>query len=109
MHLSTETAASKFLRLWWWAELRMVSTRSSHASFPVLGARKVLRLRNQLPQLQQERFGLTIRRADRARNIQVNFVEGRALAAQAMALDHRTMLGPPLRIQSAATLRGFLA
>ena len=29
--------------------------------------------------------------------------------AQAMALDHRTMLGPRLRIQSAETLRRLLA
>jgi hypothetical protein len=43
------------------------------------------------------------------RNILVNFVEGRSLAAQAMALDHRTMLGPQLRIKSAATLRRLLA
>jgi hypothetical protein len=39
----------------------------------------------------------------------VNFVEGRSLAAQAMALDDRTMLGPQLRIQSATTLRRLLA
>ena len=32
-------------------------------------------------------------------SIWVNFVEGRSLAVQAMALDHRTMLGPQLRIQ----------
>ena len=43
------------------------------------------------------------------RNLLVNFVEGRALAAQAMALDHRTMLDPQLRIQSTATLRRLLA
>jgi hypothetical protein len=43
------------------------------------------------------------------RNIWVNFGEGRSLAVQAMALDHRTMLGPQLRIQSAATLRRRLA
>ena len=33
----------------------------------------------------------------------------RTLAAQAMALDHRTMLGPQLRIQNAAPLRRLLA
>jgi hypothetical protein len=31
------------------------------------------------------------------------------LEAQTMALDHRTMLDPQLRIQSAATLRRLLA
>jgi hypothetical protein len=31
-------------------------------------------------------------------NILVNFVERRSLAAQAMTFDHRTMLGPQLRI-----------
>jgi hypothetical protein len=39
----------------------------------------------------------------------VNFVDCRGLAAQAMALDNRTMLGPRLSIQSAATLRRLLA
>jgi hypothetical protein len=39
----------------------------------------------------------------------VNFVGGSGLAAQAMALDHRTMLGPRLKVQSAATLRRLLA
>ena len=39
----------------------------------------------------------------------VNFLECRGLALQAMALDHRTMLGPQLRIQSADTLRRLLA
>jgi hypothetical protein len=43
------------------------------------------------------------------RNILVNFVGGSSLAAQAMALDHRAMLGPRLKIQSAATLRRLLA
>jgi hypothetical protein len=43
------------------------------------------------------------------RSVMVNFVECRGLAAQAMAVDHRTMLGPQLRIQSAATLRRLLA
>ena len=38
----------------------------------------------------------------------MNFVDGRGLAAQAMALDHRTMLGPRLRIQSAETLLTYL-
>jgi len=42
-------------------------------------------------------------------NILVNFAEGRTVAAQAMALDHCTMLGPQLRIQSATTLRRLLA
>jgi hypothetical protein len=39
----------------------------------------------------------------------VNFVECRGLVLQAMALDHRTMLGPQLPIQSATTLRRLLA
>ena len=43
------------------------------------------------------------------RNICVSFVDCRGLVAQAMALDHRTMLGPRLRIQSAETLRRLLA
>ena len=43
------------------------------------------------------------------RDICVNFVGGRSLAAQAIALDRRTMLGPQLRIQSAETLRRLLA
>ena len=43
------------------------------------------------------------------RTMLVNFVEGRSLGAQAMTLDHRTMLGPQVRIQSAATLRRLLA
>lgn len=43
------------------------------------------------------------------RNIRVNFVGGRSLVAQAMAIDQRTMLGPRLNIQSAATLRQLLA
>jgi hypothetical protein len=43
------------------------------------------------------------------RSILVNFVGGSSLAAQAMALDHRTMLGPRLKVQSAATLRRLLA
>jgi hypothetical protein len=42
------------------------------------------------------------------RSVCVNFVDGRGLAAQAMALDHRTMLGPRLRIQSAETLLTYL-
>jgi hypothetical protein len=41
-------------------------------------------------------------------NICVNFVECRGLAAQAMSIEHRTMLGPQLRIQSAETLRRLL-
>ena len=43
------------------------------------------------------------------RDICVNFVDNKGLAVQAMALDCRTMLGPQLRIQSAATLRRLLA
>jgi hypothetical protein len=43
------------------------------------------------------------------RDVLANFVGGRSLAAQAMALDHRTMLGPQLKIQSADTLRRLLA
>jgi hypothetical protein len=39
----------------------------------------------------------------------VNFLGGRGLAAQAMALDHRTMLGPQIGIQSVATLRRLLS
>jgi hypothetical protein len=42
------------------------------------------------------------------RSILVNFVVGSSLAAQAMTLDHRTKLGPQLKIQSAATLRRLL-
>ena len=57
----------------------------------------------------QSRRRLVPRALLQPRTILVNFVEGRALAAQAMALDHRTMLGPQLRIQSAATLRRLLS
>jgi hypothetical protein len=57
----------------------------------------------------QNRRRLVLRVLLQPRNILVNFVEGRTLAAQAMALDHRTMLGPQLRIQSAAILRRLLA
>jgi hypothetical protein len=42
------------------------------------------------------------------RSILVNFVAGRSLAAQAMSLDHRTMLGPQVSVQSGATLRRLL-
>jgi hypothetical protein len=57
----------------------------------------------------QSRRRLLRRALLQPRNVCVNFVECRGLAAQAMALDHRTMLGPQLRIQSAATLRRLLA
>jgi hypothetical protein len=57
----------------------------------------------------QSRRRLVLRVLLQPRNICVNFVEGRSLAAQAMSLDHRTMLGPQLRIQGAATLRRLLA
>ena len=57
----------------------------------------------------QSRRHLVPRALLQPRTICVNFVEGRALAAQAMALNHRTMLGPQLRIQSAETLRRLLA
>ena len=43
------------------------------------------------------------------RDICVNFVDNKGLGVQAMAVDCRTMLGPQLRIQSAATLRRLLA
>ena len=43
------------------------------------------------------------------RDILVKFGQGRSLALQAMTRDCRTMLGPQLRIQSAATLRRLLA
>ena len=55
---------------------------------PVSGARKSPGLRNQFLQLAQQAFLSST--APPARNILVNFVEGRGLAAQAMALDHRT-------------------
>jgi hypothetical protein len=57
----------------------------------------------------QSRRRLVPRALLQPRNIWVNFVEGRSLAVQAMTLDHRTMLGPQLRIESAATLRRLLA
>jgi hypothetical protein len=57
----------------------------------------------------QSRRRLVPRALLQPRNVMVNFVEGRTLAAQVMALDHRTMLGPQLRIQSATTLRRLLA
>jgi hypothetical protein len=57
----------------------------------------------------QNRRRLVPRALLQPRSICVNFVECRGLALQAMALDHRTMLGPQLRIQSAATLRRLLA
>jgi hypothetical protein len=57
----------------------------------------------------QSRRRLVPRGLLQAQNICVNFVECRGLAAQAMALDHRNMLGPQLRIQSSATLRRLLA
>ena len=43
------------------------------------------------------------------RDICVNFVNNKGIGVQAMAVDCRTMLGPQLRIQSAATLRRLLA
>jgi hypothetical protein len=43
------------------------------------------------------------------RDVLVNFVGGLSLAAQAMTLDCRTMLGPRLSIQNAETLRRLLA
>ena len=57
----------------------------------------------------QSRRRLVPRALLQPRSICVNFVECRGLALQAMALDHRTMLGPQLRIQSATTLRRLLA
>ena len=57
----------------------------------------------------QSRRRLVPRALLQPRDICVNFVDCRGLAAQAMALDHRTMLGPQLRIQSADTLRRLLA
>ena len=57
----------------------------------------------------QSRRRLVPRALLQPRDICVNFVDCRGLAAQAMALDHRTMLGPQLRIQSAQTLRRLLA
>ena len=57
----------------------------------------------------QSRRRLVPRACLQPRDICVNFVDCRGLAAQAMALDHRTMLGPQLRIQSAETLRRLLA
>jgi hypothetical protein len=56
----------------------------------------------------QSRRRLVPRALLQPRCICVNFVECRGLALQAMTLDHRTMLGPQLRIQSAATLRRLL-
>jgi hypothetical protein len=56
----------------------------------------------------QSRRRLVPRALLQPRSICVNFVECRGLAVQAMALDHRTMLGPQLSIQSAATLRRLL-
>lgn len=57
----------------------------------------------------QTRRRLVPRAALQPRDICINFVGGRGLALQAMALDHRTMLGPQLPIQSAATLRRLLS
>jgi hypothetical protein len=56
----------------------------------------------------QSRRRLVPRALLQPRSVCVNFLECRGLALQAMALDHRTMLGPPLRIQSADTLRRLL-
>jgi hypothetical protein len=56
----------------------------------------------------QSRRRLLPRALLQPRNVCVNFVECRGLAAQAMALDHRTMLGPRLPIQSVTTLRRLL-
>lgn len=57
----------------------------------------------------QSRRRLVPRALLQPRSVCVNFLECRGLALQAMALDHRTMLGPQLRIQSADTLRRLLA
>jgi hypothetical protein len=57
----------------------------------------------------QSRPRLVPRALLQPRNICVNFIDCRGLALQAMALDHRTILGPQLRIQSAETLRRLLA
>ena len=57
----------------------------------------------------QSRRRLVPRALLQPRSVCVNFVDCRGLAAQAMALDHRTMLGPQLRIQSAETMRRLLA
>ena len=57
----------------------------------------------------QSRRRLVPRALFQPRNILANFAESRTVAAQAMALDHCTMLGPQLRIQSATTLRRLLA
>ena len=43
------------------------------------------------------------------RAICLNFVPGGAYTVQAMHLDHRTMLGPHIRVQSVETLRRLLA
>ena len=56
----------------------------------------------------QSRRRLVPRALLQPRSILVNFVAGSSLAAQAMALDHRTVLGPQLKIQRAATLRRLL-
>ena len=56
----------------------------------------------------QSRRRLVPRALLQPRSVCVNFLECRGLALQAMALDHRTMLGPQLRIQSADTLRRLL-
>jgi hypothetical protein len=43
------------------------------------------------------------------RTICLNFVPGDRYTIQAMHLDHRTMLGPRVKVQSAETLRKLLA
>jgi len=43
------------------------------------------------------------------RMICLNFVPGAGYTVQAMHLDHRTMLGPMVNVQSAATLHRLLA
>ena len=56
----------------------------------------------------QSRRRLVPRACLEPRDICVNFVDNKGLAAQAIALDCRTILGPQLSIQSAATVRRLL-
>jgi hypothetical protein len=43
------------------------------------------------------------------RTICINFVTGDGITVQTMHMDHRTMLGPRVRVQSAETLHRLLA
>jgi hypothetical protein len=87
--------------------VRMVGALTGGARFRYFGDRLICEAcEHQNP---QSRVRSVPRELLAPRTICINFIPGDGVDIQAMHMDHRTMLGPHIRVQSAETLRRLLA